>query len=430
MMVHRTIVVVSLLVATSAHDHQLPAVDCESEGQCLNTQRDVRVDQNTLMQTEACTDTLDPCTHDASQLLQRQAALKTRRASEGTVQENLETSDGYSECPKVCAAIGRQGCCYWDARWNYCGWCEGGHVSGGSHAPWNVASRNCHGTYCDGWNWRHWCNGKCTKASDVGWNLPGSRRLIWADEFDGATLNNAWWNVGTLKAANGDIVPGAKGDHNLNDKYLDYIKEDDVLVENGLLRLRAQKRTVDGTSPSRKFHYTAGWVQSMHKVFYTYGYAEARIRFPLGKKIWAAFWTIEERLVWGAEFDIAEYYGEPWTQKNGKPAGLGQHLKTGDWPETHWIESWNAMCDDPSPSSKSCDVTAWHIYGLLWSPEGYDYYIDGQLRKRVTKANVNDFPTKDMYFVLNNGVRASGDIDDTTFPNYVDFDYVRLYALE
>merc|ERR1712113_720736 len=44
----------------------------------------------------------------------------------------------------------------------------------------------------------------------------------------------------------------------------------------------------------------------MHKVHYVFGYTEARMKFPLGKKIWAAFWTIEERLAWGAEFDIAD----------------------------------------------------------------------------------------------------------------------------
>ena len=137
--------------------------------------------------------------------------------------------------------------------------------------------------------------------------LPGGPwALAWHDEFDGPELNASWWNVGTLKAANGDLIPGAYGGHQLNWKHLDYVTADDVMLDAGTLRLRSQRRTVQGTDPVGQFNYTSGWVHSMHKVTFEYGYVEARIRFPLGAKVHPAFWAIEEDRVWGAEWDIAE----------------------------------------------------------------------------------------------------------------------------
>lgn len=317
---------------------------------------------------------------------------------------------------------------------------------------------------------------------------PGNWKLIWNDEFNNTVLNDSWWNVGTLYAPNGDIVPGAYGGHQLNWQYLGYIMKDDVLLENGILRLRNQQRKINGTDPKGNFNFTSGWIQSMHKVFYTYGYAEARIRYPLGTKVWPAFWTIEERLVWGAEFDIAEYYGTPWAKAckesenktlsspdtsiqhiplndccircggqtsckaavwtddgnchykgaiSGEhsgdgtllvpgPGGLGQHLHTGDYPKSNWYDSWNAMCMDPTDAT-NCDVTNWHTYGLMWAEDRFEYYIDDKLRHSVLKSKVDSYPADDMYFVLNNGVLFNPDPKDTPWPNYADFDYVRLY---
>lgn len=329
----------------------------------------------------------------------------------------------------------------------------------------------------------------------------GDWQLKWADEFDGLTLNTSWWNVGTLRGPatpafpNGSLVPGAYGGHQLNWQYLGYIMEEDVLLQDGVLRLRNRKldHILNGTDPVGNFSYTSGWIQSMHKVYYTYGYLEARLRYPLGRKVYPAFWTIEERLVWGAEFDIAEYYGTPFARacshipgmtvggadidvqtipledccdrcagmqacaaavydkKNSTchykgsakherrthnpqdyitllpgPAGLGQHLHTGDYPATNWYDSWNRMCQDRTMAPK-CAVADWHTYGLRWGPDGFDFYIDDELRHSMNASDVKSFPAKDMYLVLNNGVPYASEPTDTPWPNYADFDYVRLY---
>merc|ERR1712050_643156 len=53
-----------------------------------------------------------------------------------------------------------------------------------------------------------------------------------------------------------------------------------------------------------------GAYRSEHLLNWRYaGYIKARIRMPLGSKVWPAFWTVQESLQWGAEFDIGEYFG-------------------------------------------------------------------------------------------------------------------------
>lgn len=319
---------------------------------------------------------------------------------------------------------------------------------------------------------------------------PGNWKLQWRDEFDGKVLNASWWNVGTLAAKNGDLIPGSyKSEHLLNWKYAGYIMEDDVLLDNGMLSLRNQKREIKGTNPVGDFHYSSGLIHTLHNIFYTYGYIEAKIRMPLGSKVWPAFWTIQESLQWGAEFDIGEYFGTGFhkacTQTEGtniqgeveklqkicslsdccKHAGLAAgktavHFRNGScammssgkgasfsdpdalliqssWADSHaglhtgiggqqWYEQWYPICLDVKDPAM-CQAHSWNTYGLRWGPDGFEMYLNGRIVNSATASAVNDYPTENMYVVLNNGVASQPPDDDTPWPNTADFDYVRLY---
>jgi len=243
-------------------------------------------------------------------------------------------------------------------------------------------------------------------------------------------LNTAYWTIG-LKGPNGDLVPGAAGAYNLNNQYADYITSENVIVKDGTLRLISQKQDIQGSDPQAPFKYTSGWIQSMHKVKFTYGYIEARIKFPLGTQVWAAFWLLEERRLWGAEFDIAEYWGTPQGKESGSGM-LGQHLHTGDSPG-YWLSTWKDMCHDPHKGSTDCDATQWHTYGLRWREDGFDYYIDDVITHSTPASQVKGtYPSDDMYIILNNGVFADTpgrviDPSQTPWPTEAEFDYVKIW---
>ena len=64
--------------------------------------------------------------------------------------------------------------------------------------------------------------------------------LIWTDGFQGNELNRDNWNT---DLGEGDSqVPGAKGLHLLNYKYMGYNTEEDIIVSDGSLKLLNQKR--------------------------------------------------------------------------------------------------------------------------------------------------------------------------------------------
>jgi len=342
-------------------------------------------------------------------------------------------------CKSQCQSKGGNGCCKYVGDSDDCQWCQDGWIQGSSSIAPGDASANCHnadGT-CDGWTWGKDCSETCSSIGPLPPTPPptpspppGPRKLVWADDFNGDSLNTDSWTIG-LKGPNGDLVPGAKGAYHLGDPYADYITSENVIVKDGTLRLRSQKQGIQGSDPVAWFDYTSGWIQSMHKVHFKYGYIEARIKFPLGTKVWPAFWLLEERLVWGAEFDIAEYWGTPQNKKSGSGM-LGQHLHTGDEFPGYWWSNWKDMCHDPRKGSTDCDATNWHTYGLRWRPDGFDYYIDGDITHSITASQLQGgYPSNDMYIILNNGVFSDTprviDPSETPWPTETEVDYVKIW---
>ena len=257
-------------------------------------------------------------------------------------------------------------------------------------------------------------------ASASAFYAPRGYSKVWEDHFDVAAIDTNRWSVGTLRGPAGDLVPGAAGDHLLNEEYAGYVTADDSYIDNGALVLRNQKRPYAGTSPQGDFKYTSGWVMTMHKVSINKGYFEIRAQFPSGDKVWPAIWLIAEDLVWGPEWDIFEYFGY---RKDVGYDNMGTHLATGEWPsvdwKSHWIEQYDAVFD----------CQAWHIYGFEWTATQAIWHIDGKEVHRLNSSDVPEgrWPDEKMYIVLNNGVRTTSPDITTTWPNYLVIDYIELY---
>jgi hypothetical protein len=77
-------------------------------------------------------------------------------------------------------------------------------------------------------------------------------------------------------------VFGRWGDRYHNDSYLNYLSDEDVLLEKGRLRLRAEQRSVEGDNPPGAYDYSSGMVSSHDKFSFLYGYIEIRAKFPGG----------------------------------------------------------------------------------------------------------------------------------------------------
>lgn len=235
---------------------------------------------------------------------------------------------------------------------------------------------------------------------------PTDWKLVFSDEFDGQTLDINKWSTAM-------DFPGTHGPRYHNELYLSYTLDEDVIVSDGLLKLRTERRMVSGEEPIGLFDYSQGLITTRDHFTFTYGYVEIRAKYPGGKGMWPCFWLMpQDETAWPPEFDIAEYYGGQHKMHHG--------LAYGSMRETKW---------DSSGDTETDFVNQWHTIGLEWTAGKAVWYVDGIACKTVAADYVPSVP---MYIILSNSVGAlrspaSAPDENTVFPNDFQIDYVRIY---
>jgi len=239
--------------------------------------------------------------------------------------------------------------------------------------------------------------------------------LILADEFDteGAP-NPALWTY--------DIGRGPNGDGWGNNE-LQYYTDDpaNVRVDNGYLLITARQESFEGAA------YTSTRLRTQGLFEQQYGRFEARIRVPSGKGLWPAFWLLGndcEENTWPAcgEIDVMENLGSSPTTIFGSLHGPG--YSAGE------AETKDFTLEDGRFDSD------FHVFGVEWTPEYVNYYVDDKLYNQITPDDVPGdwvFDGREFYMILN--VAVGGNFpgapnNETVFPQTMAVDYVRVYAPE
>lgn len=235
-------------------------------------------------------------------------------------------------------------------------------------------------------------------ASAVKREIQAMEKRGWAlafhDEFDGSKLDAARWI---------DSYPDNVRTHSNNEQQ--YYAEDGYALSGGMLRLRAEKRSLGGMP------YTSGMVTSFGKFSQKYGWFEIRCRMPKGKGMWPAFWLLPDDKSWPPEIDVLEVLGHEtdkvyltnhYKKANGEHEGKGENYKGQDF------------------------AGGQHTFAVDWEPNSIVWYVDGVERYRTTE----NVPSVPMYVLANLAVGGDwpGNPDDTTpFPSTMDIDYIRVY---
>jgi len=241
-------------------------------------------------------------------------------------------------------------------------------------------------------------------------------QLIWKDEFNGKQLDTSKWNVLTREHSK----------HN----ELQYYVPDEVYVENGMLRIRSQVRKFGSKE------YTSGRLDTKGKFAPVYGRFEIRAKLPVGQGLWPAHWLypqnrdwqmerlmteaiengkeslIPEERPWYSEIDIMEFLGHEPNVLYGT-----LHYYTFNGQKKTASGTWTGNIDYTKD---------FHIYALEWEPDSLRWFIDGQLLYTTT----DGIPHTPHYLILNTAIGGSwpGNPDSTTtFPQFHDIDYVRIY---
>ncbi len=251
------------------------------------------------------------------------------------------------------------------------------------------------------------------QAPPPGWTL------VWQDEFDGTILSQARWNVLVREQSKHAEVQ--------------YYVADEVLVERGMLRLRSRARDV---GPQ---HFTSGRVDTSGKFAPTYGRFEIRAKLPAGQGLWPAHWLYPQHRDWAMEMLMADAVAagkerlipeaRPWYTEIDIMEFLG-HEPTVVYGTLHY-HSFDGQKKTSSGTSRGvADYTKdFHVFVLEWEPDALRWYVDGRLIHTATEG----VPHAPHYLILNTAVGGTwpGNPDaTTTFPQFHDIDYVRVYQRE
>ena len=177
---------------------------------------------------------------------------------------------------------------------------------------------------------------------------------IWAYDIGRGADNNGWGN-------------------NELQYYTD--SPDNVVVQNGYLIITAKQQALGGAS------YTSARLKTQNLFEQKYGRFEARIKLPLGQGLWPAFWMLGsniEQVGWPqcGEIDIMEYLGNNPTQILGTLHGPG-------------FSGGESISKKYNLSNSRFD-NEFHVFGVEWSEDHINWYVDDVLYNQITRKQVED----------------------------------------
>lgn len=229
---------------------------------------------------------------------------------------------------------------------------------------------------------------------------------LWADEFSGPA-NSA------PDASKWTFDRGATGwgNHELED-YTD--TRDNVFLDgHGHLVIRAIR------SASGK--YTSGRIKTQGLFEVRYAKIEARIRIPRGQGIWPAFWMLGSDIPaagWprSGEIDIMENIGKEPSIVHGTVHGPGYSGAKG------------------IAAAHTLSRAGFHVYGIEWSTDSIDFFVDGKSYTKVTHASLPAGAAwvydKPFFLLLNLAIGGDwpGNPDSSTqFPQSMLIDWIKVW---
>lgn len=250
-------------------------------------------------------------------------------------------------------------------------------------------------------------------AGDVGAKgtpLPPTHgyRLALDEEFNGNSLNTSVWNDQRLDSIDEEDAgtPAMSRPYNYAEGAA--YNPDNVSIDGGDLKLEVTDEQAPDPSAAGITRST-GMVNSNKKFSFKYGYVETRAWVPECNGCWPSFWMMPATNDnWPPEIDIFEFFQFSIYSRT-YPHTVFHWVPDGAEGDDQFFEHYNT--DDapvPSPKPQEYGVThpagengnfldSWHTYGLLWTRDFVEVYIDGKLGTRINGAS--KLPQEPMYLI-------------------------------
>lgn len=230
-------------------------------------------------------------------------------------------------------------------------------------------------------------------------------QLVWADEFNNATIDRSVWNFET--------GPTFETLHYFTDRPVN------AQIVDGKLHIIALKESYQG------FNYTAALLKTQNSFYWRFGRIEARIKLPRTTGFVPGFWMLpqDDRYgywPWSGEIDIMEH-----------PTNQDMIFGTcHTWQYSYFTGSLK-------PAGGSIQITdsetAFHIYAVEWTADKIDFFVDNQnyFTFNNEHSGFEVWPFDQPFHILlamSVGGGWVGSPDATTvFPGVMEVDYVRVY---
>ena len=262
-----------------------------------------------------------------------------------------------------------------------------------------------------------------------------NNELVWADEFD---VNSSFgtpavspdkWNIETVAPNNGSWYNGEL------QYYTD--KQDNIKVENGLLKITAKREEFQGKL------YTSARINTQDKFEFTYGRVEMRAKLPNWKGMWPAFWLLGaniDEIGWPncGELDILEH-GDYVKESTSNDPGLissAVHYGPQDYSrQTTYVPGKFFLDTGQERFIRSEKIIQqpfeeFHTYSMQWTPDKIQFFIDEEMHFQFPMQSQHSPFDKPFFLLLNLAVGGHW-TDGYIAPGFTEatyeIDYVRVY---
>ncbi len=239
--------------------------------------------------------------------------------------------------------------------------------------------------------------------------------LVWADEFDGSSVDAGKWAFQRGDGSEVGLPPG------WGNNELQWYQRENATVADGFLTITARQESVSG------LQYTSARMRTLGLADWQYGRVEMLARMPLGRGLWPAFWLLSSEEAYGGwaasgEIDVVEYVGsEP-------DRVLGTLHYGGPWPD-------NASSGNDYELESGTFADDFHVFAVEWERGEIRWYVDEAHYATQTEwfSTGGPYPAPfDRRFHLLLNVAVGGNLPgspdaSTTFPQEMVVDYVRVY---
>ena len=233
-------------------------------------------------------------------------------------------------------------------------------------------------------------------------------QLVWADEFNGTTLDmNSWtYEVG-------------RGEWGWGNNELQYYHdgEKNATVMDGKLTITAKEESAGDAA------YTSARIVTRGKKEFQFGRVDIRARLPKGQGIWPALWMLGSNIgdvSWPAcgEIDIMEAVG---------------HKPNEVFGTAHWGKSVPSTFNSKKYRLSTGDFTdSFYVYSIVWEKDKIEWYVNDVKYHTITPVNIGSiYPFNNPFFFIFNiavGGNLPGSPDaNTRFPQTMEIDYIRVF---